>query len=207
MNYVDFMIDPRDENEALKMIEIIHRFGYRIIGTKPTIANSEKIINVSKRYNISIVKRAVLKINTKEDFSKKIKTIDNNCVISAIPGNTSILRYLGHAKRVDLVRIPLNSNLKIDRHQKNIFKTAKKGGIEICLNELIELDTRPFLLRRFKNLVESSLKLDLKLLIASCAKNRYELWHPRQIISLLETMGFNKKLATKTIATYIIPQT
>ncbi|MEB2793099.1 MAG: hypothetical protein G5Z42_04655 [Caldisphaeraceae archaeon] len=207
MNYVDFMIDPRDENEALKMIEIAHRFGYRIIGIESSIANSERIINVSKSYDILLVKRAVLKISTKEDFFKKIKTIDNNCIISAIPGNTSILRYLGHAKRVDLVRIPLNSNLKIDKHQKNIFKIAKKGGIEICLSELIELDARPFLLRRFKNLVETSLKLDLKLLIASCAKNRYELWHPRQVISLLETMGFDKRLAIKTIATYIMPQT
>jgi RNase P/RNase MRP subunit p30 len=188
LKFADLLIEPYNEEEAIKMIKFLNKIGYNIIGLPSKFIKSEGILKLSNNLGINIVERVILTASNKEELFSLSKNVEKKAVLTVIPTNINMLRALGSIERVDLIRIPLMNNIKVDRSQRNLFRIRRSGAIEISLKEVLYNSNNIILWRRLKSVLRNALNLGIRLVLVSDAYNIFELWHPKQIISLFGSL-------------------
>ncbi|AFZ70173.1 RNase P/RNase MRP subunit p30 [Caldisphaera lagunensis DSM 15908] len=198
MKYVDLSINPRNYEEWIKIIPMLKKFNFEIIGMDSNFINDD-VLKAAKENSIKVIKRKYFKISNKDELNNILKS-SNNSFLVVEPENNYLLNIISQTKTINAIRINLEKNIKINKTIKNLFNINKNGVIEISLKQLLNNDI--FLWREMNNLLKNIIKFGLRFYVVSDASNIFELWHPFHVKSLFEILGVDNTYATLSMTTY-----
>lgn len=163
---------------------------------------SYKLSEPIKKFNIY----SGLKILSKnpEDLRKTIqKNYKRADILMVIGGDLKINRSVCENPKIDILSRPYYKR-KDSGMNHVLAKEAAKNNvtIELCLNDIIKTrgHIRAKTLTQFKDIISLSNKFKFNIVITTGAKTIYDLKTPRDMLSLIKSLGLTQEEAEKTIS-------
>lgn len=220
IKYIEPCIIFLDEEQFSEIVKTAKYLGYSyVVGfvefNKKSLKNpdeiEDKIINISKKYEVKSFFGILFKDHKKLKYVPKIrKGFD---AVGVIGGNIKTNRLALESVYVDFLFDPYKDRKK-DSGINHIFaRIASKNSVMISINatriqEMTE-SKLPYEITKIRELIRVSKRYKTPLTISSCAKDPEDLKDPLALTSFLHIMGLDmksSKLALSSVPLRILEQ-
>jgi len=192
--WVDIYVNPDSVEELVKMLKLYRRMGYSAIGVdraflkrhKKSIASlGEEVLGATK---VRLLPTAYIKCKGEREAKALVrKAFDSGCLIIGSALDLSAFRFFSRDSRVRVVELKPKFTMNVDRNEALLLKTGS-SALGINLSYLLR---SPAMMSWLSTAISRVLKYSISLVLYSGAKRWNELWHPRQVYSLFESLGFH----------------
>ncbi len=195
--YTDLLVEPREGIEALRIIKVARRMGYRVIGLREDKLESDKakILGEASKLGVKVLNVVEVESSSELEAKKIVRRVySNDKVLIGIPQTPSALRFFSRDTRVRVVEIPPRLTKLLDRNQAKLMLQGE-SLVGIRLSRLLK---KVKLVPWLDKILSFSIRYGVDVIMYSGARDWSMLWHPKTIISLLSMMGYPRGFA-KTV--------
>ncbi len=194
MNYADLSIRPKGDLEGTLLAA--KRLGYLAVALEGT-EEGVNLPNNDVSRGLLVARRRTFIVDEASDLESLMSRVPSGVIVSVAPMDYKAYRRAALHKRVDIIRLLPESHVRPDKETKHLFSQRGGGAVEVSLRPLINGDVGE--LRYVYDVVSRSYRIGLRLAIVSDAENKFELWHPLQVVSLLVSLGFPTDFAISSL--------
>lgn len=192
---VDLWVKAKDKNALMKIIEVAKRLGYNALGIEYTDKSIVQELETIK--DVRILKRITITSSSDLEIKRSLRGIKLKYDIVAVkPLSYQAARFAARDGRVDLIVADKESLRFIDLSEIRLLERFN-GAIEIPLKQLLGLKER--ILAQFVRRIRLITRYDAPLVLSSSAETFHELWHPLQIIGLMNILGLPETKAWEAL--------
>jgi len=201
--WVDLLVCPKSREEFVRIAELCRKMGYSTLGVESSFFEREQefVKRCAAEASVETLPVAYVKgrgwghARSAVERARSART-----VIVGVPTDAASLRLFSRDKRVRVVEITRFVVKYLDRNEAALLR---EGGSMLGLN-------LSALLRSFAALswmskaVGAALKYGVPLVAYSSAAKWSEVWHPRSVYALFESMGYPGRLGLSALKPPIV---
>ncbi|KSW11428.1 hypothetical protein CF15_00790 [Pyrodictium occultum] len=203
MKYIDLCLRPRSSKDAAEMASMAGVMGYRVVAVEAgDPEHAREYARIFREEGIEALTRATVEA---ESWSKAVGLVRRLAqsfdLVAVKPRTAEAARLAARHPRIALVVLPPGMARYMDKSQAHLLR---EGGaaVEIQLHLLLHGGDPRGGLRGSMIIARRAAAYEAPFTVTSCARTRWEMWHPRVVQALLAAFGLPELVARLAVTGY-----
>ncbi len=196
-SFTDFWVRGEDFDQAIELLTTLKKLGFHgaVMELKPSLNECfDELESEAEKLNLNLHRKLIIESETRGDLLKTLRENRGKFeVITVLCRNLEVALVAARDSRVDTLIIPPHPGFRIDKGVASLIRNA----VELPFSYFLQ-DRQAF----FKTALEivSILGRKVNLIISSGASDPLSLRGPRELVSLLQVLGYDQEKALDSVS-------
>ena len=205
--YVDTCIRPSSTDDALEIIGVLASLGYRaVIVERDEMIDPTKVEKRARELGLLIAWRRTGRASGRKSARRHAEAARGD-VVAVIPLTQEAARYAAQSRSIHIIVAEPGLERLVDRSTLTLFRQRGWGLVEIPLSYVLDAARESehrleVVLRHVFTAFRRAAGYGVPLGIASCAENRWGVFHPFHIVGLASLAGVPEEVSLRWLSEY-----
>ena len=204
---MDLCLRPRSVEELEEMIGFAATLGYRAVAVEipqEQVFSPGTVRRIGEKYGLEVYTRITLRPETKRELLAGLSRAEKRYdVIAVRTRSPEVIRHAARDGRVNLVSLASYQARYMDRSEADLLRQGG-GGVEVWFSELLgAVENNDYRrIRGFEAIIRRAVGYSARIVVPSCAKNKWGLRSPSILVAVLVSTGIPLTLAKTIVYSY-----